>query len=93
MNDNQFAELTKKLDTITKLLALEVSDSRGATGQAVILTMAGLTPREIGDVLGKDPHAISQALYRFKKQQESRKEEAEPEGSAPPVDETDRDRR
>lgn len=89
MNDRQFAEITKKLDTITKLLALNVSEKKSATDQAVILSMAGLTPKEIGDVLGKDPHAISQALYLFRKRQEKAKEQTEPEGSATPSNKID----
>lgn len=75
MNDKQFAELSKKMDTVIKLLASNLVQGKNLTQQAVLLSAMGLERKDIALILDKDPALISQSLYQAKKSKGSKKEE------------------
>ncbi len=64
MDDRQFAELSKKMDIVIKLLASNVVQGKNLTQQATMLSAIGLEIKDIALNVNKDPHLISQTLYR-----------------------------
>ena len=73
MDDKQFAMLVKKLDAVSRLLALNVVAGKKFIEQVAILSSAGFMPKEIADMLGKTPHNVSVQLDRIKKRKRSGK--------------------
>lgn len=69
MDDKQFSIFTKKMDLITRLLAISAIRGLKSEDQVLYLDSAGLRPKEIGEILGKPPNAIRVALFRIKKRQ------------------------
>lgn len=59
--------IAKKLDTIIKLVALDVVAGRKLGDQCNMLSAAGLTTKEIANILGKNSHLVSQTLYAARK--------------------------
>jgi predicted ribonuclease YlaK len=66
-SDQSTAELSRKMDTVIRLLAMEVIRGRDLRDQIKLLDQAGLKPVEIADVLGKTPNAIRVALFGIRK--------------------------
>ena len=60
-------EVSSKLDTVIRLLAMEVVRGRELKEQIRLLDQAGLEPKEIADVLGKTPNAVRVALFSIRK--------------------------
>ena len=68
MNDKQFAELMEKVEIVAKLLAFgSVSDKKTLGDRAVELSEAGLRPKDIGWLLGKNAQRINEILYQQRK--------------------------
>ena len=51
--------ILEKLDTILKVLALEVGHDKSMTERARLLKMAGLDNQTIAEVLNTTPHTVS----------------------------------
>ena len=63
-----------KLDVVIRLLALEVApDSLTLADRAVRLQRVGLAPKEIAQVCGTTPNAVSVALSGAKKSKSKKK--------------------
>jgi hypothetical protein len=75
MNDKQFKELSKKLDTLIKLTAINALRDRNLTDQIGILSEIGLMPKEIAAILGTDPATVRTLKSRVKKRKANKKEE------------------
>lgn len=60
-------EMSQKLATIIKLLAMDVIKGRELKDQVRLLDQAGLTPKDIAEILGKTPNAIRVALFSIRK--------------------------
>lgn len=73
MDDKQFAMLVKKLDALSRLLALNVVARKKFIEQVAILSSAGFMPKEIAEILGKTPNNVSVQLDRIKKRKKSGK--------------------
>jgi DNA-binding MarR family transcriptional regulator len=73
MDDKQFAILVNKLETMSRLLALNVVSKKKSIEQVAILSSAGFMPKEIADMLGKTSHNVSVQLDRIKKRKKSGK--------------------
>lgn len=71
MDDKQFATMVKKLDTMSRLLALNVVAGKRFIEQVATLSSAGFMPKEIADLLGKTPNNVSVQLDRIKKRKKS----------------------
>jgi len=68
VNDEQFGDLSEKLDAIAKLLALTaLSDRKTLSDKAMTLSHAGFRPKDIGWLLGKDSQRVRELLYRQRK--------------------------
>lgn len=68
MDEGQFQELIRRLDAIIRLMTLDVMADKPTTEQVSLLSSAGFQPKEIAHILGKTPGAVSQALYRQRRQ-------------------------
>jgi len=66
MDVDQFDKLTRKLDTLIKLMALSACKELPRDEQALVLSLAGLTSPEIAELLGSTDMAIRQAIHRAK---------------------------
>jgi hypothetical protein len=66
-NEELAKELSRKMDTIVRLLAMEVTRGRDLRDQIKLLNQAGLKPMEIAEVLGKTPNAIRVALFGIRR--------------------------
>ena len=66
-SEETLKDVSKKLDTIIRLLAIEITRGREMKDQIRFLAQAGLKPKEIADVLGKTPNAIRVALFGIRR--------------------------
>ena len=64
MDDEQYADLIKKLDIVIRLLASSLIHGKSLTEQATQLSSLGLETKDIASMLRKDPGLISQTLYQ-----------------------------
>jgi hypothetical protein len=71
MDDKQFSIITKKLDLISRLLAVSAIRGLKSEDQVLYLSSAGLRPKEIAEILGKTPNAIRVSLFQIKKRQKT----------------------
>lgn len=67
MDDEQFAKLLIRLDTITKLLAANLPQEMTVTEKIILLLSVGLRPVQIANILGTTPKYVSVVLDRAKK--------------------------
>lgn len=88
MSDKQFRELSKKMDILIKITAIDALKERTLTDQVEILSAIGLQPKEIAAILGTDPGTVSVLKTRVKKRKGKRetakdesKQEKEDEGT------------
>lgn len=77
MKESQFEEiLLKKLDTIAKLLSLNVlKDEETVEGKVNLLHSSGFKRKEIANILDKKLNNIDQVLHNLKKKQQDKQEE------------------
>jgi DNA-directed RNA polymerase specialized sigma24 family protein len=61
------SELSVKLDTVIRLLAMVVIKGRDFKDQVRLLDQAGLKPKDIAEILGKSPNAIRVALFSVRR--------------------------
>ncbi|WFL76832.1 sigma factor-like helix-turn-helix DNA-binding protein [Altererythrobacter arenosus] len=71
MTEDQFTEITSKIDTLIKIQALSaVAHLPTKSEKVLFLNDAGLTPKEIAAVVGGSSGAVSQTIYAAKKKAE-----------------------
>ena len=76
MDEQQFKQLSCKIDVIIKLLALNAVEGKELKNQVLILSSFGFQPKQIADMLGKTPNHISVILHGLRKERdEAEKEE------------------
>jgi len=77
VKESQFEEiLLKKLDTIAKLLSLNVlKDEETVEGKVNLLHSSGFKRKEIANILDKKLNNIDQVLHNLKKKQQDKQEE------------------
>lgn len=68
MNEQQFKEINKKIDTIVRLMILNLIQDKEFKEQVRILSFSGFQPKEIAGFLRKTPNAIRIALTRLRKE-------------------------
>jgi DNA-directed RNA polymerase specialized sigma24 family protein len=81
MEDKQFKELSSKMDTIIKLLALNTVKGKELKEQVITLYSAGFQAKQISEALGQKHNTVKVILYRYRKE--------ESEESQPPETETE----
>lgn len=68
MNDDQLREITERLDMIIKMMSIRLSEeSNSPKEQIKNLSSAGMTPSQIGRVLGKPTNVVTAYQARIKK--------------------------
>ena len=67
MTDTELALLSEKLDLLIRLTALSMADGKRQTDQIALLSRAGLSPRDIADMLGTSANAVSVELSRLRR--------------------------
>lgn len=65
-DDGGQGELFKRLDSITRLLSLLLMKGSSRRDQIESLAAAKLAPREIAELLGTSPNAVSVELNRIR---------------------------
>lgn len=67
MDEQQYKDLSNKLDTIIRLLALNVVQGKELKNQVSILSSFGFQPKQIADMLNKTPNHIRVILHGLRK--------------------------
>ncbi len=67
MDDDKLAQIIQKLDLLIKVTALNILAGKILTQQVEALDMAGLTPNQIANVLGKAPNTNTSITSRLRK--------------------------
>jgi len=81
MDEQQFRQLSNKLETIIRLLALNAVEGKELKNQVSILSAFGFQPKQIADMLGKTPNHIRVILHGLRKERiELQVEEVSMEG-------------
>lgn len=81
MDEKQFDILTKKLDSITQLLAVSIVINKPVNEQIEILTKAGLKASEIAILLDKTENQVyvTQTTLRKKKKDSAKETSKQPQ--------------
>jgi len=78
VEQSQFEEIIKRLDTITKLLSLNlVKSEEGLASKVKFLDSVGFQPKEIANILDKKSNHIHQILHTLRGKQKSKENEEE----------------
>jgi len=64
MNENDISELTKYTKALLTLQLQSLNRNEEPVKPEILLARAGLTAREIAELLGKNPTAVAKALQR-----------------------------
>jgi len=68
MDEQQFKQLSTKLDMIIKLLAINVIEGKDIKNQVSILSSSGYQSKQIGEIIGKTPNHIRVILHGIRKE-------------------------
>jgi hypothetical protein len=74
MSESSLKSIDGKLSTLIRLISLDVVKGRPLIEQIEFLHNAGLTPAEIGTILGKTPNNIRVQIHLLKKRNDRTKE-------------------
>lgn len=66
MEEKQFGELSKRLDMIIKLLAVQTVGGKSGRESIKLLADSGFSPKDIASFIGTTPHTVSVALHKMK---------------------------
>ncbi len=72
MTESQYQELSKRLDLLTRIMALSLIIDKKQQDQFILLSKAGFQPKEIAEIVGTTAHTVSVTLsmHRRKKVKE-----------------------
>jgi hypothetical protein len=74
MEDEHFQQLSKKLDTIIKLLIVQTFDGKKDRETIKFLSSVGYQPKDIALLIGITPNAVRIALHKIKKEKAKKDE-------------------
>jgi hypothetical protein len=60
-------DLGKKIDALTRLVAIGIVNGKRQRDQIRLLSIAGMNPSEIADLLGTTPNTVNVALSGMRK--------------------------
>jgi hypothetical protein len=89
MDVEQFNQLSSKMDTVIKLLAVNLVEGKGFKDQVSLLSAFGFQPKQIADILGKSPNNVRVMLHGIRKErgqleaEEAQEEKEKPTEHAP----------
>lgn len=76
-DEPQYQRLEEKLDTLIRLIALDViSDLKSVKERALLLSRAGLSPKEIASLCETTPNTVSVALSNARKEAKTKSQDA-----------------
>jgi len=67
MTKDQFEEILKKIDVLTRLLAISLVSEKKQQDQIIILSKIGIQPKEIAEMLGTTPNTVRVTLSKMRK--------------------------
>lgn len=67
MEHSEFSELSGRLNTISRLLAVSIIDGKKQSDQIRLLSKAGLEPKEIADIIGTSSNTVRVTLSTMRK--------------------------
>lgn len=89
MDVEQFNQLSNKMDTIIKLLAVNLVEGKPFKDQVSLLSAFGFQPKQIADIVGETPNKVRVTLHRIRKERgQQEAEEAEEEEKEKPTKQT-----
>ncbi len=68
MSEESLEVISKKLDTIIRLVALDVTRGREEKEKVALLSQANFAPKEIAEILGKTPNSVRVMLFKIRKE-------------------------
>lgn len=71
MNEKQFEIISKKLDLIVKLIALNLTGEKNFKDKVNFLYSCGFRPKEIAELLGKSQEYIGSYLSLIRKEKKT----------------------
>jgi DNA-binding NarL/FixJ family response regulator len=71
MNDSLARELLHKMDILIRLTAIGYFEEKTQREKIHLLSMAGLQPKEIADILGTTSNTVSVSLSNMRKERKS----------------------
>lgn len=77
MNDDQFQQLTEKIDILIKIIAASSLGDKDPKEKIKILSGLGLKPVEISRVIDKTQNYVNVALFRIRKEEEKQSQNYE----------------
>jgi len=66
MDSKQFDTINKKLDALIKVTGMAACRGLSGDEQAWVLYCAGLSSREIAELIGSNENAVKQAIHRMR---------------------------
>jgi len=79
MDETQFKQLSDKMDTIIRLLALNAVEGKDLKNQVSILSSFGFQPKQIADMLGRTSNQIRVILHRVRRERSKLEAQEPPE--------------
>ncbi len=73
MDEDILKSIDQKLETVIKLLALQVAKGRTFLEQIELLDKSGMSPQDIADSLGKTPNNVRVQLHTIRKKKSKEK--------------------
>lgn len=80
MTSQEFDDVLSELRKISRLLTLLVTKDLAQKDKIVLLSTAGLQPKEIAELIGTTPNTVSVRLAQIRKQQAGRRARGAPKG-------------
>jgi len=73
VTDDQYEGLSMKLNTLIRLIALSIIADKKRPEQFMLLSNAGLQPKEIAEIVGTTPNTVRVVLSKIRKEMKSRR--------------------
>lgn len=68
MPNEESYDFSKKIDTFNRLLAISLVNGKRQRDQIRLLSVAGMGPKEIADLIGTTPNTVNVALTALRKE-------------------------
>jgi len=88
MDGEQFNQLSNKMDTVIKLLALNLVEGKAFKDQVSLLSAFGFQPKQIADITGKSPNNVRVTLHGIRKERGQQEGEEAQEEKEKPTEQT-----
>ena len=69
MDEKQFNEIVKRLDSLIRVVAISNMRDLTSTAKIALLNQAGFAPKEIADILGTTQNVVNVRLSEMRKKE------------------------